>query len=125
MKKIGELYQSGDWKGEKHVPVINVPDKAKKGEVIEINVNIGEEIPHPNTQEHYIAWIKVFFHPEGAKFPVEIGTYNFSSHGEQGVFTEPYVNTKFKVEQSGTLYATSYCNIHGLWENSKELVVEE
>lgn len=125
MKKIGELYQSGDWKGEKHVPVIHAPEKAKKGDVIEINVNIGEEIPHPNTQEHYIAWIKVFFHPEGAKFPVEIGTYNFSSHGEQGVFTEPYVNTRFKAEKSGTIYATSYCNIHGLWENSMELVAEE
>jgi len=125
MKRIGDLYQSGDWKGEKHVPVIHAPEKVKKGEVIEVNVNIGEEIPHPNTQEHYIAWIKVFFHPEGAKFPVEVGSYNFSSHGEQGIFTEPYVTTRFKVEKSGTLYATSYCNIHGLWENSIELVVEE
>jgi len=125
MKKLSELYQSGDWKGEKHVPVIHAPEKAKKGDVIEVNVNIGEEIPHPNTQEHYIAWIKVFFHPEGAKFPVEVGTYNFSSHGEQGILTEPYVNTRFKVEKSGTIYATSYCNIHGLWENSMEIVVEE
>lgn len=125
MKRIGDLYQSGDWKGEKHVPVINAPEKVKKGDVIEVNVNIGEEIPHPNTQEHYIAWIKLYFHPEGAKFPVEVGTYEFDSHGEQGVYTEPYATTKFKVEKSGTLYATSYCNIHGLWDNSKELIVED
>ena len=29
-----------------------------------------------------------------------------------------------KAEKSGTLYATSYCNIHGLWENSQEIIVE-
>ncbi|RKZ00666.1 MAG: superoxide reductase, partial [Candidatus Hydrothermota bacterium] len=30
----------------------------------------------------------------------------------------------FKTEKSGTILAASYCNIHGLWENSKELKVE-
>ncbi|GFN35240.1 class II SORL domain-containing protein [Tepidimicrobium xylanilyticum] len=125
MKKIGDFYQSGDWKGEKHVPVIHAPEKVKKGDLIEVNINIGEEIPHPNTQEHYIAWIKLFFHPEGGNFPVEIGSYNFSSHGEHGAFTEPYVTARFKAEKSGTLHATSYCNIHGLWENSVELKVED
>ncbi|MBZ2174605.1 class II SORL domain-containing protein [Schnuerera sp. xch1] len=124
MRKIGELYQSGDWKGEKHVPVIHVSERANKGDLIEVSVNIGEEISHPNTQEHYISWIKLYFHPEGAKFPVEVGNYNFNSHGEQDIYTEPYITTKFKVEKSGILYATSYCNIHGLWENSKELEVE-
>ncbi|CCQ97355.1 Superoxide reductase [[Clostridium] ultunense Esp] len=125
MKSIGKLYQSGDWKGEKHVPVIHAPEKVKKGDLVEVNLNIGEEIAHPNTQEHYIAWIKLYFHPEGSNFPVEVGSYNFNSHGEHGTFTEPYVSAKFKVERSGTLHATSYCNIHGLWENSVELVVED
>ncbi|AIS52727.1 putative superoxide reductase [Thermoanaerobacter kivui] len=125
MKSFGSLYQSGDWKGEKHVPVIHLPEKVKKGEVIELKVNVGEEIPHPNTLEHHIAWIKICFHGEGDKFPVEIGNYNFTAHGEYGVFTEPYIIVKFKAGKSGTIYTASYCNIHGLWENSKEVVVEE
>ena|SRR5690606_19790138 len=125
MKKLSSLYQSGDWKGEKHVPVIHAPETAKKGELIEVNVNIGEEIPHPNTLEHHIVWIKVYFQPEGGKFPVEIGNCDFVSHGEYDVFTEPYVTLKFKAEKSGTIYATSYCNIHGLWENSKEIKIED
>lgn len=125
MKRIVDLYQSGDWKVEKHVPVINAPEKVKKGELVEVNLNIGEEIAHPNTLEHYIAWIKLYFQPEGFNFPIEIGTYEFASHGEEGVFTDPNVTTKFKAEKSGTLYATSYCNIHGLWDNSQELVVED
>ena len=124
MKNLGSLYQSGDWKGEKHVPIIHAPEKIKKGDVIEINVNIGEEIPHPNTLEHHISWIKVYFHPEGAKFPIELGTYYFAAHGESTTFTEPYVTLKFKTEKSGTILASSYCNIHGLWEHNAELNVE-
>ena len=32
MMKIGETIQSGDFKGEKHVPVIEAPAKVKAGE---------------------------------------------------------------------------------------------
>lgn len=125
MKNLGSLYQSGDWKGEKHVPVIHAPEKIKKGEVVELRINIGEEITHPNTLEHHISWIKVYFQPEKSKFPIELGTYNFTAHGELGTFTEPDVTLKFKAEKSGTILASSYCNIHGLWENSAKLTVED
>ena len=83
MKSLGTMLQSGDWKGEKHVPVIHAPEKVKKGEEFEIKTLVGEEIAHPNTLEHHIAWIKVFYHPEGSKFPIEIGNYDFSAHGER------------------------------------------
>lgn len=125
MKSLGPMLQSGDWKGEKHVPVIHAPEKVKKDEDFEIKVLIGEEIPHPNTLEHHIAWMRVFFYPEGGKFPVEIGSANFSAHGENGIFNEPYMTLKAKLDKPGTIHAISYCNIHGLWENSVELDVED
>ncbi|MEW8974291.1 MAG: class II SORL domain-containing protein [Tissierellaceae bacterium] len=125
MKSLNGLYQSGDWKGEKHVPVIHAPESVKAGEEVEVKVVIGEEIPHPNTFEHYIAWIKVYYHPEGAKFPIEIGNYDFTAHGESDLLAEPYIVTRFKVNKPGTILASSYCNIHGLWENSVELKVED
>lgn len=124
MKSLGQFLQSGDWKGEKHVPVIHIPEKVKAGEEFEVKVLVGEEISHPNTFEHYISWIKVFFLPEGAKFPVEVGNFSFTAHGEGEVFTQPIATSKIKVNKSGTFYALSYCNIHGLWENSAELTVE-
>ncbi|MBD3275561.1 MAG: Neelaredoxin, partial [Candidatus Marinimicrobia bacterium] len=31
------------------------------------------------------------------------------------------VSTELKIDQPGELVATSYCNIHGLWEFSKEV----
>jgi superoxide reductase len=128
MKTLAELFQSADWKQEKHVPVIELPEKAKKGENLKVTVGVGKQIGHPNTTEHHIAWIEVYFHPEGEKFPYEIGRFEFASHGASAkgadtstVYTHPEVTCTFKTEKNGTVYAASYCNIHGLWANSAEL----
>ena len=32
MAELKDLFQSADWKAEKHVPVIESPEKAKRGE---------------------------------------------------------------------------------------------
>ncbi|EHM09196.1 desulfoferrodoxin ferrous iron-binding domain protein [Thermanaerovibrio velox DSM 12556] len=129
--KVSDLVQSGDWKGEKHVPVIEAPETVKAGDAFEVKVSVGKEIPHPNTTEHHIRWIQLFFKPEGAKFPYEVGKVSFEVHGEsveganQGpVHTEPFGVFKVKAGKGGTLVALSYCNIHGLWESSLELKVE-
>lgn len=124
MVKLSETVQSGDWKGEKHVPVIEAPESAAAGEVVRIKVAVGEEIPHPNTFEHYIAWIKVYFKADDAKFPVEIASLQFTAHGEGELLTEPKACVNFKVAKSGVILAESYCNIHGLWENSVRLEVK-
>lgn len=121
MSKLSTTIQSGDWKGEKHVPYIQAPEAVKAGENFEVVVHIGEEIGHPNTFEHHIRWMKLYFQPEGGKFPIEVGTFAFDAHGEADVFTEPKVTATLKVNTPGTFYASSYCNIHGLWENSAEL----
>ena len=131
MATIKDLFQTADWKQEKHVPAIEAPDKIKKGEAITITVSVGKQIPHPNTTEHHIRWIEVYFLPLGEKFPYQIGKFEFTAHGEstQGpntstVYTQPIVICTFKTEKSGTIFASSYCNIHGLWESSKGLDVE-
>ena len=120
MSNIGELYQSGDWKNEKHAPVIELPAEVKAGESFKINVSVGKEIPHPNTVEHHIAWIQVYFLADGAKFPVEIGRFDFDGHGESAI-TDPDVTFSFKTDKPGKIIATSYCNLHGLWESEAEL----
>ncbi len=128
MMDLNVLFQSGDWKGEKHVPYIEVEGELKKGELFNVNVMVGKEIPHPNTTEHHIRWISLYFHPEGEKFPYEIGKVDFNSHGEstQGpntstIYTHPKVIFTMKTEKSGKLIAFSYCNIHGLWSNSIDI----
>jgi len=124
MSSLAQFLQTGDWKGEKHVPVIHAPEKVKADEVVEIKISVGDAIKHPNTLEHHIVWFKLFYLPEGGKFPVELGDFRFSAHGEGDSFTETVAVANVQLKKSGTLYALSYCNIHGLWENSKEIVVE-
>lgn len=127
---IGERVQTADWKKEKHVPVIECPDQVKADEVFEVQVGLGKEIAHPNTTEHHIRWIRLYFHPEGDKFTYDVGSFEFNSHGEsvagpnQGpAYTHHQVRVSLKINKSGTLHAVAFCNIHGLWESSKEIGV--
>jgi superoxide reductase len=130
MKELAEIYQTADWKAEKHVPVIDCADKVKAGEVFPVKVTIGKEIAHPNTTDHHIRWINVYFLPDGEKFAYHIGNFEFTAHGESAegadkssVYTSHEVSISMKTGKAGTIYATSYCNIHGLWRYQKAIKV--
>ncbi len=113
---LSETIKSGDWKGEKHVPVI---EYKKMGDEIEVEVSVGKEIPHPNTPEHHIAWIELYFKPEDGQFPILVGRVAFTNHSDP--LSEPKARFYFKTEKKGKLMALSYCNIHGLWQNEVDI----
>lgn len=130
MGELSEHIQKADWKQEKHVPVIEAPEQVKAGEPFQITVSVGKEIAHPNTTEHHIRWIDVYFYGEGEKFCSHVGYFDFAAHGESvaganegPAYTEPAVVATVKVNKSGVFHALSYCNIHGLWESSAKLKV--
>jgi superoxide reductase len=131
MATVGNLYQSADWKNEKHVPVIEAPQTVPDGELFQVRVSIGKEVAHPNTTEHHIRWIQLYFKPEDEKFTYQIGNFEFTAHGEsaQGadkgcIHTHHSVALSLKINKPGMLIATSFCNIHGLWENSQPVAIE-
>lgn len=131
MNKIGELYQTADWKSEKHVPVIECPDMVTANEMFDVKVSLGKEIAHPNTTDHHIRWIQLFFTPEGDKFSYQVGNFEFTAHGESvegpdkgPVYTNHSVVTTLKITKPGILHAASFCNIHGLWEYAREVKVK-
>ena len=120
--------QKDDWKKEKHMPVIEVPAQVMAGEPFQVKVSIGKELPHPNTTEHHIAWIDLYFHPEGEKFPHQVGHFAFSAHGEAAggpntgpAYTQPELTVTVKVTKPGVFQALALCNIHGLWESEQEI----
>ena len=130
MGTIGDLFQTADWKTEKHVPVIECSDSVKADEIFEVKVSLGKEVAHPNTTEHHIRWIQLFFKPEGGKFAYQLGNFEFTAHGESvdgpntgPAYTNHAVVASVKLTKSGELVATSLCNIHGLWESSKPIKV--
>lgn len=131
MSTIGEEYQSADWKKEKHVPVIECADEVKTDGNLQVTLTVGKEIAHPNTTEHHIRWVQLYFKPDGDKFTYQLGNFEFTAHGESAeganagpAFSQPLVTTSLSLKKSGTLYASSLCNIHGLWENSKAVTVK-
>ena len=130
MTGIAGLLQQADWKKEKHVPTIDCPEKVTAGEAFMVKASVGKEVAHPNTTEHHISYITLLFLPEGAKQAIQVGHYEFTAHGESGagpnegpVFAMPKVKAEVTLKTSGTLYALSLCNIHGLWESSKQVTV--
>jgi superoxide reductase len=130
MTTIGELYQSADWKAEKHVPVIDAPNAVGKNELLTVAVTIGKEIAHPNKTDHHIRWVAIYFKPEGERYPHQLARIEFASHGESAkgpdtssVYTEPQALVHFRTEKPGTIYVSSFCNIHGLWESHQQLQV--
>ena len=130
MKRLNEFVKADDWKNEKHVPAIEAPATAKAGDWVEISVTVGKDIPHPNTTEHHMSWIAIHFVPEGAKLSYELGRFEFSAHGQSAkganegpVYTDSRVTARVRLLTSGTIYATTYCNIHGLWESSQNITL--
>jgi len=130
MSRLGEKIQQSDWKTEKHVPVIECPDTVSADTVFDVKVSVGKEIAHPNTTEHHIRWINVFFQAADGKFPYQVGRYEFDAHGESAdgpnkgpVYTNPSAVVSLKINKPGTIYAVAYCNIHGLWDSAKEIKI--
>ncbi len=125
---LGEQLQTADWRTEKHVPVIECPDEVKADEVFDVVVGIGKEVAHPNTTEHHIRYISLFFKPDDDKSTYQVGHFEFGAHGESveganegPVYTHHAATASLKVKKPGTLLAMSLCNIHGLWENEKKI----
>ncbi len=131
MSKLSELVKTADFKSEKHVPVIDAPATVKAGEWFTVSATVGKEIAHPNTTEHHIMWIALHFIPEGGKVSYEVARCEFSAHGQSAggpnlgpVHTDSTVCGRIKLATPGTLCATAYCNIHGLWASDKAVAVQ-
>lgn len=130
MSKLSDFVKSADWQNEKHVPVIEAPEAVKAGEWTSVSVAVGKGIPHPNTTEHFIAWIALHFVPEGAKVSYELARCELSAHGQAATgantgpaYTDSGMTVRVKLDKPGSLHATAYCNIHGLWESSKSVAI--
>ena len=126
---LSSTVKTADWKSEKHVPAIAAPAAAKAGESFDVEIDVGREIPHPNTAQHHIAWIALHFVPEGSNTSIELGRADFSAHGASlsdtpgPAATSPFARFRVRLSVSGVLHATAYCNLHGLWTSSAPIAV--
>ncbi len=104
-------------KVETHTPKIECPDKVRAGEEFTVSIRVG---PHPNTVQHSIRYIEVFFKEDGRVFnPITLAKVELAPE-----YAEPIVTLSLKLRRSGVLYVVEYCNLHGLWEARKAITVE-
>ena len=130
MAGITEQIKTDDWKNEKHVPVIECPDEVKADDTFFVTAGVGKEVAHPNTTEHHIRWVDLYFKPADGKLPFHVARVEFTAHGEavsgpnEGpVYTQHTACACLRISKPGAFYATAYCNIHGLWESAKAITV--
>lgn len=110
-------------KEKKHMPVIDAPDKVKRGEPFNVKVTVGDGINLFNRTlpQHHIRWIEVFFQAKDEKFPQEIRTFKFNISQTP----VPECAVSFKIDKPGIIFASSYCDLHGLLQNSKDILITE
>ncbi len=119
---LTELNKPADWNNlpgmaKKHVPIIEVPATVKAGEALAVKIKVGgiDGVEHPNTLSHWINWVAIY---AGARL---ISRIEFAPE-----MTDGYVVTlNVTLNESATLRAQGYCNLHGVWEgNTKKVKVE-
>lgn len=104
-------------KVETHTPKIEAPEQVKVDEPFEVKITVG---PHPNTIEHHIKRVELYFYEEGRPFnPVLLTSMELTP-----TYIEPTLKVTLRLKKSGVLYALAYCNLHGLWETRKEVKVK-
>jgi len=100
---------------QKHLPVISAPDRVKRNEVFPLTVEIGKYKKHPNEPAHFIEWVELY---SGDTFLVRATMADSLS--------EPKISLPVKLTHAhGPLKAWGKCNIHGLWEGTKDIQVED
>ncbi len=102
---------------DRHSPFITVAGVAKKGEMLSVNVKMGNEYTHPDDFDHYIESITLYNGDTklaAASFvPGTLG--NEKSHAE----------VTFNIRPMGkklNLVAHGYCTKHGIWESTAVVV---
>jgi len=103
---------------DRHSPFIHCADTAKKGELFEVTVQLGQEYTHPDDFDHYIESITLFDgETKLAHTSFVPGTFgNEKSHAKVTYYIRP-MKSKLK------LVAHAYCTKHGIWEGP-EVIVE-
>jgi len=93
---------------EKHVPYIEINENI-------VTIKCGKDIIHPSTENHYIAWIKLYGEDSEGKIR-ELGSANPTP-----ALAQPFVSFQIELSKFKKLIAFIYCNIHGLWQNELAL----
>ncbi|MFQ6081036.1 MAG: class II SORL domain-containing protein [Candidatus Bathyarchaeia archaeon] len=119
---LTELNKPKDWTkltdmAKKHVPIIEAPEKVKAKEPFTVKVKVGgiDGVEHPNTLGHWINWVKLY---TGERL---ISRVEFAPE----MCDNYVVSLNVTLNETATLRARGFCNLHGVWEGREKRVVVE
>ncbi len=98
---------------KKHTVIIDAPDSVEENEPFEVEVRVGEYKEHPNEPGHFIEWMELY---SGDTFLARLSLTPEKS--------DYVMKTTVKLDHSHPLRAKAKCNLHGVWESSKEIRLE-
>ena len=119
---LTELNKPSDWNNlpdmaKKHVPIIESPESVKANESFVVKIKVGgiDGVEHPNTLSHWINWVALY---AGERL---ISKVEFGSE-----LSDKYVVTlNVTLNETATLRAQEFCNLHGIWEGkTKKITVD-
>ncbi|MDN3513814.1 MAG: class II SORL domain-containing protein [Candidatus Brocadia sp.] len=98
---------------KKHVPVITVAGNVKMGQPFSVNIKVGETL-HGMENGHFIQFIDLY------SGHIYISRVDFTAE-----LSKPEVTLNVVLHHEGvrTLRAFCRCNLHGIWEGTKEVHV--
>jgi superoxide reductase len=98
---------------DRHSPFITVNGAAKKGEMLSVNVKMGNEFTHPDDFDHYIESITLF----NGETKLAMTTFVPGTLGNE----KSHAEVTFNIRPTGkklNLVAHGYCTKHGIWEGT-------
>jgi len=102
---------------DRHSPFITVVGVAKKGEMLAVNVKMGNEYTHPDDFDHYIESISLF----NGETKLAMASFVPGTLGNE----KSHCEVTFNIRPMGkklNLVAHGYCTKHGIWESTPLLV---
>jgi superoxide reductase len=117
---LSKLNKPDNWNklpdmAKKHLPTIEVSNEVKPNESFIVKVKVGgiDDIEHPNTLGHWINWVRLY---AGERL---ISLIEFAPE----ICDSYLVSLSINLNESTTLRAQGFCNLHGVWEG-KEVQVK-
>ncbi len=98
---------------DRHSPFITVQGEAKKGEMLAVNVKMGQEYTHPDDFDHYIESITLF----DGDTKLAMATFVPGTLGNEKSHAEVTFNIR-PMKKKLNLVAHGYCTKHGIWEST-------
>jgi len=102
---------------DRHSPFITVEGVAKKGEMLTVNVKMGNEYTHPDDFDHYIESITLY----DGDTKLASASFVAGALGNEKSHAQVTFNIR-PMKKKLNLIAHAYCTKHGIWESTPVVV---